>query len=217
MMFEAYDPYDAADRRGPQVYVGEFACNAGVGEGTLLAALAEAAYRLGLERNSDVVGMSSFAPLFFHANDIQWPVNMIGFDSTHAAPRTSYYVQKMLAWNRPDEILQTRIDPPAPPQDAGLFALAGLERKTGDLLVRVVNRTATPRTATLRCQGLPTIGRHAKITTLSHDDPTTENTLDFPDAVLPLEFACDGAAAEFSYGFKPNSFTLLRLTPEEPH
>lgn len=211
--FGAYQQYDAADRHGPQVYVGEFGCNGGVGEGNLLAALAEAAYRLGLERNSDIVRLSSYAPLFFHVNDIQWPVNMIGFDSSRVAPRTSYYVEKLLSCNRPDEILQTSVDPPAAPNDTGLFALAGLERKTGDLLVRVVNRTATPRTATLRCQGLPAIGRHAKITTLSHDDPTTENTLDFPDAVLPLESTFDGAGAEFSYVYKPYSFTLLRLTP----
>ncbi|MCX6877185.1 MAG: alpha-L-arabinofuranosidase [Verrucomicrobia bacterium] len=212
--FGAYQQYDAADRRGPTVYVGEFGCNSGVGAGNLLAALAEAAYRLGLERNSDVVRMSSYAPLFFHVKDIQWPVNMIGFDSSRVAPRTSYFVQQMLACNRPDEILQTQVEPPAAPADVELLALAGLERKTGDLLLRVVNRTATPRTATIRCQGLAKIGSDATITTLSHDDPTAENTLDFPDAVLPLESAFAGAGAEFSYVFKPYSFTLLRLTTE---
>jgi len=214
--FAAFRQYDAADRRGPKVYVGEFACNSGVREGNLMAALAEAAYRLGLERNGDVVRMSSYAPLFFHVNDIQWPVNMIGFDSSRVALRTSYYVQKMLAWNRPDEILQTQVAPPSDPKDAEVFAIAGLQRKTGDVLVRVVNRAAAPREMKIRFQGVAKIGSRARVTTLSHDDPTAENTVDFPDAVLPVESTFDGAGAEFTYVFRPYSFTLLRLASEKP-
>jgi alpha-L-arabinofuranosidase len=214
--FGAFQQYDAADRRGPKVYVGEFACNGGVREGNLMAALSEAAYRLGLERNSDVVRMSSYAPLFFHVNDIQWPVNMIGFDSSRVALRTSYYVQKMLAWNRPDEILQTQVAPASNPKDAEVFATAGLARKTGDVLVRVVNRAAAPRTMKIHIQGVAGIGSRARVTTLSHDDPTAENTVDFPDAVLPVESTFDGAGAEFTYVFRPYSFTLLRLASEKP-
>jgi alpha-N-arabinofuranosidase len=211
--FGAFAKYDTADRRGPKVYVGEYGCNRLVGEGSLMAALAEAAYLLGLERNSDVVKLASYAPLFFHADDIAWPVNMIGFDSSRVAPRSSYFVQRMLATNRPDEVLSTQFSPAAEPKSAELFALAGLERKTGDLLLRVVNRAPTPREVRVRLQGVAAIARSAQVTTLSHADPTVENTVDFPDAVLPRETTFAPAGTEFTYTFPPHSFTLLRLPP----
>lgn len=209
--FGAFNKYDTADRNGPKVYVGEYGCTRGVGEGNLMAALAEAAYLLGLERNSDVVKMASYAPLLFHAADIAWPVNLIGFDGSCVAPRSSYYVQRLLAANRPDESLQTQITPAVEIKSAELFALAGFDRKTGDVLLRVVNRAASPREVQIQIQGVPARARQAKVTTLTHEDPTAENTVDNPDTVLPAETILDHAGAEFAYTFKPLSFTLIRL------
>ncbi len=209
--FSAFDKYDTASRSGPQVYVGEYGCNRLVGEGSLMAALAEAAYLLGLERNSEVVKLASYAPLFFHADDIAWPVNMIGFDGSRVAPRSSYFVQQMLANNRPDEVLPTQLIPAIEPKSAELFALAGHERKTGDILLRVVNRAASMRAVRIHLQGLAAVGRRARVTTLSHADPTVENTVDFPDAVRPQASIFNGAGVEFTYTFPPYSFTLIRL------
>ena len=80
--FENATRYDAVPRdRGYDLYVGEFACNRGVGSGNLRAALSEAAFMMGMERNGDLVKLCSYAPLFFNVNDIKWPVNMIGFDN----------------------------------------------------------------------------------------------------------------------------------------
>ncbi len=209
--FAAFDKYDAADRNGPKVYVGEYGCNRGVGQGNLLAALAEAAYLLGLERNSEVVRMASYAPLFFHVNDVAWPVNMIGFDSSRVAPRSSYYVQRMLAQNRPDEILQTTVEPVVAAKDAEVFAVAGLERKTGDVLVRVVNRSAHARAIRIKLQGVAPVRPSASVTTLWSADPTRENTVDEPDAVLPVCSEFGGAGSDFTYPVQPCSFTILRL------
>lgn len=100
--------YDAVPRdRGYDLYVGEYACNRGVGSGNLLAGLSEAVFMMGMERNSDVVKMCSYAPLFFHVKDIKWPVNMIGFDSSVAFGRTSYHVQRLFGMHRPDVNLRT--------------------------------------------------------------------------------------------------------------
>lgn len=60
--------FDDAPPRTHGIYVGEYACNGGVGAGNLLAALSEAAFIMGMERNSDVVKMSSYAPLFENEN-----------------------------------------------------------------------------------------------------------------------------------------------------
>lgn len=83
------------------IYVGEYACNGGVGAGNLLAALSEAAFIMGMERNSDVVKMSSYAPLFENENRRDWPSNLIHINSSEVYGRASYYVQQMAAENRP--------------------------------------------------------------------------------------------------------------------
>ena len=87
--------------RTHDIYVGEYACNAGVGAGNLLAALSEAAFIMGMERNSDVVKMSSYAPLFENENHRDWPTNLIHINSSDVFGRASYYVQQMCAENRP--------------------------------------------------------------------------------------------------------------------
>lgn len=91
--------FDDAPRKH-DIYVGEYACNAGVGSGNLLAAISEAAFILGMERNSDVVKMTSYAPLFENVNQPNWPCNLIHFNSSATYGRASYYVQKMSAENR---------------------------------------------------------------------------------------------------------------------
>ena len=121
--------YDDVPRdRGYDLYVGEFACNRGVGSGNLRAALSEAAFMAGMERNGDLVKLCSYAPLFFHVNDIKWPVNMIGFDNTTSFGRTSYHGQKLFASNRPDVNLRTavRYEPEAALASAPFGGRAGV-------------------------------------------------------------------------------------------
>jgi len=87
--------------RTHDIYVGEYACNGGVGAGNLLAALSEAAFIMGMERNSDVVKMTSYAPLFENENRRDWPCNLIHINSSQVYGRASYYVQQMAAEHRP--------------------------------------------------------------------------------------------------------------------
>lgn len=91
--------FDEAPRTH-DIYVGEYACNTGVGAGNLLAAISEAAFILGMERNSDVVKMTSYAPLFENENRRDWPTNLIHFNSNQTFGRASYYVQQMSAENQ---------------------------------------------------------------------------------------------------------------------
>ena len=112
--------------RDHDIYVGEYACNAGVGQGNLLAALSEAAFILGMERNSDVVKMSSYAPLFENVNQPNWTCNLIHFNSTQVFGRASYYVQQMAALNRPTYnvgVSETTTSAEAAPFAAGTFGL----------------------------------------------------------------------------------------------
>ncbi len=97
--------YDNHDRKGSQIYVGEYAVTVDCGKGNLRAAVAEAAFLTGLERNGDVIAMSSYAPLFVNTNDRTWNPDAIVFDNHRSYGTPSYYANKMFSETRGDEIL----------------------------------------------------------------------------------------------------------------
>src|ERR1035437_4317308 len=101
--------YDSYDRAGRKVYVGEYAVTQGCGQGNLSAALGEAAFMTGLEANSDVVAMASYAPLFVHPAWKAWNPNAIVFDEAQAYGTPSYYVQSMFASNRGEQLCPLKV------------------------------------------------------------------------------------------------------------
>jgi alpha-L-arabinofuranosidase len=104
--------YDTYDRNGPKVFVGEYAVTSGTGLGNLRGAIGEAAFMTGMERNSDVVIMAAYAPLFVNVNHKRWPINLINFDSSRVFGIPSYYVQKMFAEHRGDVVLPVQVESP---------------------------------------------------------------------------------------------------------
>ena len=98
--------YDNYDRKGPKVFAGEYACH---GKGKKWnhyhAALLEAAFMTGLERNADIVHMATYAPLFAHVEGWQWRPDMIWFDNLNSVRTTSYYVQQLYAQNKGTNVL----------------------------------------------------------------------------------------------------------------
>jgi len=107
------DRYDSYNRAGRKVYVGEYAVTQGCGQGNLRAAVGEAAFMTGMERNSDVVLMASYAPLFANVNYKKWNPDLINFDSSRVYGLPSYYVQKMFSENRGAVVLPVAIEVPA--------------------------------------------------------------------------------------------------------
>jgi len=106
--------YDTYNRAGPKVFVGEYAVTSGYGTyGNLAAALGEAAFMTGIERNSDIVEMACYAPLFANINDIQWHPDLIYYDNQDCFGTPAYYVQKLFSQNRGDFLLPTVVDAPA--------------------------------------------------------------------------------------------------------
>jgi alpha-L-arabinofuranosidase len=102
--------YDTYDRKGPKIFIGEYAVTSGTGNGNLRGAIGEAAWMTGMERNSDIVFMSSYAPLFCNANHKAWPVNLINFDSYRWFGLPSYYVQEMFSNNQGTVTLPINIE-----------------------------------------------------------------------------------------------------------
>lgn len=95
-----FKKYDTYSRSSPDVYCGEYAVTQAFGNlGNLNAALGEAVFMMGMENNSDIVKMSSYAPIFVNENDDRWRPDMIRFNSKSVMGTPSYYVQKLMAEN----------------------------------------------------------------------------------------------------------------------
>lgn len=105
-----HDWYDKYPRKDYGIYIGEYSCNGGVGKGNMMAALNDAASVLMYERNSDLITMTSYAPLLENVNSPHWEVNLIKFNSSNSFARISYYVIKMMNENRADVNLKSSVE-----------------------------------------------------------------------------------------------------------
>jgi alpha-N-arabinofuranosidase len=206
--------YDKYDRQGPKVFVGEYAAQtAGVvrpdNRNNWEAALAEAAFMTGLERNADVVVMASYAPLFAHVDAWQWTPNLIWFDNLRSYGTPSYQVQKLFANNRGTRILPLSI---AGGGD-GLHASASLDERSGEIVVKAVNATAQARSVRLALQGAGAAAESARTIVISAD-LKAENDLDHPTRVAPIESKVRAAPSALDVALKPSSVTVIRLRRE---
>ncbi|MCO6045457.1 DUF1080 domain-containing protein [Aeoliella sp. ICT_H6.2] len=109
--------YDNYDRSGPQVFMGEYAAQSVAicspnNRNNLRCAVAEAAFLTGIERNSDVVVMSAYAPLMAHVDAWQWTPDLIWFDNLSSYATPNYYVQQLFSLHRGDVVLPLEIDDP---------------------------------------------------------------------------------------------------------
>ena len=126
---ENFHKYDTYNRTAEKIYCGEYAVTQGFGTvGNLYAALGEAVYMMGMENNSDVVEMASYAPIFVNENDVAWQPDMIRFNSSRVMCTPSYYVQKLMAQNVGTRVLKINQQNPqnmtvTQPVNSGTFQL----------------------------------------------------------------------------------------------
>jgi alpha-L-arabinofuranosidase len=102
--------YDSYDRKGPKIFIGEYAVTSSTGKGNLRGAIGEAAWMTGMERNSDIVIMGAYAPLYCNTNHKRWPINLINYDSYRWYGLPSYYVQEMFANNQGTVTLPVNVE-----------------------------------------------------------------------------------------------------------
>ncbi len=112
--------YDKYDRNGPKIFVGEWATRDGNVTPSLNAALGDAAWMIGMERNADLVIMHCYAPLLVNLSPgaKQWDTDLIGYDAQSSFGSASYYAQKMFSENRGDRVLPVEVVQQAVSQDS---------------------------------------------------------------------------------------------------
>ena len=206
--------FDQHPRGKYEVYIGEYAANQAVGGGNLSAALSEAAFITGMERNGDLVKMASYAPLLENRNNRNWPVNLIWLDTDKVVGRSSYYVQKMFAENKPtyniglDKTFIPAVDTTASPKQ---FFSAGYEQGSKDIIIKVVNADSSTYAAHFDIAGNASIEKVGEVISLSAKSDKVENSFDEPMKIAPVVTNYKDFDASFSYTFEPFSFTILRL------
>lgn len=182
-----YDKYP----RTTQVFLGEYAAHEPV-QGSrrpnnLRAALCEAAYLTGIERNSDVVRMAAYAPLLAREGQQDWTPDLIWFNGTQVLLTPSYYVQQMFAATLGDQVVTSSLD------DENLFHV--VTRTDSALQIKLVNLQESEVPLTLSLSGVP--DGQGKATCLSGEMKWT-NSFVKPMKVVPVESTCDilGGTAE---------------------
>jgi alpha-L-arabinofuranosidase len=200
--------YDRADRNGPEILVGEYGAQDGRPTGTLAAAIGEAAFLTGLERASDVVIGSMYAPVLVHENQSNWSVNLIGFDAGSSYASPSYWVQQMFSSNLGKQIVTSRLNSGSPLRQVVNMTTKG-GKKT--FAVKIVNPTAQVQSTRLSLTGVGKVDGTGTLTVLT-GDPAARNTLTAPNTVVPLTKEVTGMSATAKVTLPANSVTVLVLT-----
>ncbi len=133
--------YDMYDRSGPKVYLGEWAAHGPGRKSTIETSLAEALYFCDIERNADIVKMTSYAPLLAREGHTQWNPDMIYFNGTEVKPTVNYYAHKMCGNSQGDEYLESRIstEERRPGVNERLATSTVRDSKSGKTYLKIVN------------------------------------------------------------------------------
>ncbi len=178
--------YDKTDRNGPKIFVGEWATREGTPTPNFGAALGDAAWMTGLERNSDIVVMASYAPLLTNVNPgaMQWAPDLIGYDALRSYGSPSYYAQVMFASYLGDQ------RPAATIEGAGtrLFYSVTEDSVKKRLYIKLVNATSDPRKIDIKLIG-GALEPEGRLVLLSAQDTQATNTIDRPVNIVPVEKA----------------------------
>lgn len=202
--------YDNYDRNGPSVFAGEYAAHTSSRRNNLEAALSEAAFMTGLERNSDVVEMASYAPLFARQGFTQWDIDLIWFDKSSTYGTPSYYVQQLFSCNRGDILLPTTLSDTRKTKSQ-FFATASRNVKTGQVIIKAVNPGEDSVNVEILLAGLISINSKGQSIVLSGKSVADENSFKEPVKIAPVTDTFGGVSSKFHYRFKPYSVTILRI------
>lgn len=206
--------YDNYDRKGPKVFAGEYAAQSRAiasseNRNNWDCALSEAAFMTGLERNADVVTMSSYAPLFAHVDAWQWTPDLIWFDNLRSYGTPNYYVQKLFSVNKGTHVIPVLEDGAALTGKDSLYASAVMDKNLKEVIIKIVNASSSPASFTIDLQGAKRSKKEATVEVLSSDNKLAVNSLDSPHTIAPIT-----QTIKFNRGpvsLQPLSLTVIKI------
>lgn len=207
--FDNAGRYDSYDRKGPKVFAGEYAAH---GRGDLNnweAALSEAAFMTGLERNADIVWQATYAPLFAHVEGWQWKPDLIWFDNLTTARSANWYVQMLYGTNRGTNMVNLTEDGLPVKGKDGLYASAVYDKDTKQYIVKLANNADRSQDVVITMKGLKTVGK-VTTTTLS-GKISMENLVGKPETIHPVTGSLEGSGNTISVAVPSKGFMVLRF------
>ena len=222
--------YDKYDRNGPKIFCGEWATREGKPTTNFNAAMGDAAWMTGMERNADIVQIHCFAPLFVNVNPggMQWESDLIGYNILNSYGSPAYYAQKMFntymgnavvlssAKNIPSRTYQ----PPArrnktviPPskQLATFFYSVTRNTKTGTIYLKLVNTAPVAQTVDISLNGAKAVNPEGVSVLLTAEKTTDTNTITEPVKIVPVTTKAKGLAKDMTRTLAPYSINILQI------
>jgi alpha-L-arabinofuranosidase len=208
--------YDTYDRNGPRIFAGEYAAHTKGPDNTehinnWLSALSEAAFMTGLERNADVVHMASYAPLFAHAEGWQWAPDLIWFNNLQSYGTPNYYVQKLFAINRGTHVINMTLNNETAAGQQGLYANACIDSTTKEVILKMVNTSATAQSGEVRIEGVKKLAANATVDLLKHADLQQANSFAQPAGISPQQATIQLKGKQLPVTLAPYSFQVIRV------
>ena len=198
--------YDHYDRSKSKVYLGEWAARSySHSQTSLESALAEALHMTNLERNGDIVCMTSYAPLLAKEGHIHWNPDLIYFNNSEVHPTASYYTQRMFGQNSGDEYIPAELNTDQQDRKVNLRIGQSVirESKTGDIIIKLVNL-------------LPiSVNTNLYLPSLQGYNPIASTSILTGDIRSKTAIPVNGNLAigeKFSYKMPQYSFTVIRIT-----
>jgi alpha-N-arabinofuranosidase len=206
--FDDATHYDKTDRSGPKIFVGEWATREGTPTPNFDAALGDAAWMTGLERNSDIVIMASYAPLLTNVNPLamQWAPDLIGYDAMRSYGSPSYYAQVMFSNHLGSEVLGSSVDGAGP----RFFYSITSNPEDKRLYLKLVNASSQAQALEVNFDGAALTGS-GELIALSAKSAQATNSIEDPRAIVPVETALHGVGATWRHGMPAYSIQVVQL------
>ncbi|RAV27485.1 alpha-L-arabinofuranosidase C-terminal domain-containing protein [Sinomicrobium soli] len=206
--------YDSYDRNGPRIFAGEYAAQSVAiaspeNRNNWECALSEAAFITGLERNADIVHLTSYAPLMAHVEGWQWTPDLIWFDNLRSYATPNYYVQQLFSLNKGTHVIPATLGGKALTGQDELYATASLDRNTDDIILKIVNTSGRQRQQEVLFEG-GNVQSEGSVTILQNDDLQAENTLNTAN-VTPVEKEIEVRNNKVNIALAPYSFSVVRV------
>lgn len=198
------DYYDHYDRNASQVYLGEYACHLAGRQNNIETALCEALHLINVERNADIVRMTSYAPLLARYEATNWNPDMIYFNSSRVDLTPGYYTQKIFGNNSGDSYIDSSLRVESRREDVRKRIATSVvsDSESGDIIIKMVNLLPTEVSTRVVMDGCPEVQHEATCTLLS-GSPTERNA-------TPQQSQIE-VGKEFDYTMPAYSFSTIRV------
>jgi alpha-N-arabinofuranosidase len=209
------DRYDSYDRNSYKIFAGEYAAQS-VSTGSpdnknnWQCALAEAAFLTGIERNADVVHLSSYAPLFAHTEAWQWTPDLIWFDNLSSYGTPNYYVQKMFSNNKGTTLISVTSQGKIAKGQNDLYVSAVKDDKSKEVIVKIVNSGQTEQTVKVLVDGVR-LGTSGTLIQLASNNLEEVNSIEQPNRLAPTETSIKTKGKNVETKVPPYSFSVIKL------